>query len=115
MKQRMQDLKEQIKSGSERLKTIGAEWKALSKEEQQVYNAQAKGEAPAEGDAAPAAKKQGHVSGWNLYMKKRMQELKEQIKSGSERLKAIGAEWKVMTKEQQEVYNAQAKAAPADE
>jgi hypothetical protein len=42
MKDRMTALKEQIKSGSERLKTIGAEWKALTKEQQAEWNAKAK-------------------------------------------------------------------------
>ena len=51
-----------------------------------------------------------HVSGWNLYMKARMVELKEQIKSGSERLKTIGAEWKALPKEEQETWNTKAKA-----
>ena len=113
MKERMAALKDQIKSGSERLTAIGAEWKAMTKEQQAVYNTQAKG-TPVEGEmqaAAPAAagKKTGHVSGWNLYMKDRMAALKEQIKSGSERLKTIGAEWKAMTKEEQAVWNAKAK------
>ena len=112
MKDRMAGLKDQIKSGSERLTAIGAEWKALTKEEQGVWNAKAKGTPVAEGGAPAAApaKKQGHVSGWNLYMKDRMTALKEQIKSGSERLKTIGAEWKALTKEQQGVWNAKAKA-----
>lgn len=117
MKNRMATLKDQIKSGSERLKTIGAEWKTLTKEEQTVWNARAKG-VPVETGAgapapAPAGKKIGHVSGWNLYMKDRMAALKEEIKSGSERLKTIGTEWKAMTKEQQAEWNAKAKT-PVD-
>lgn len=113
MKDRMAALKDQIKSGSERLTAIGAEWKALTKEEQSVWNARAKGNTPVEiGEVAPVhapTKKQGHVSGWNLYMKDRMTALKEQIKSGSERLKTIGAEWKALTKEQQAEWNTKAK------
>ena len=114
MKVRKATLKDQIKSGSERLTAIGAEWKALSKEQQAEWNAKAKGTGVVgvvEGAPVPvpAGKKPGHVSGWNLFMKQRIQELKEQIKSGSERLKAIGVEWKALSKEQQAEWNAKAK------
>lgn len=49
------------------------------------------------------------LSGWNIYMKDRMTALKDQIKSGSERLKTIGTEWKALSKEQQAEWNAKAK------
>ena len=63
--------------------------------------------------AGPVVSGGKHISGWNLYMKDRMAALKDQIKSGSERLKTIGAEWKALTKEEQGVWNARAKA-PVD-
>ena len=116
MKQRMADLKEEVKSGSERLKRIGGEWKGLSKEDQEKWNAQARGQAPVQ-EGGKAAKGAGakHLSGWNLFMKQMMVELKEEVKSGSERLKRIGTEWKGLSKEKQEEWNARAKGEVADE
>jgi len=108
MKQRMADLKEEVKSSSERLKIIGPEWKLLSKEQQDEWKLEAKG-IPS-GESLPVSTGQKRrLSGWNLYVKQRMADLKEEVKSSSERLKIIGPEWKLLSKEQQDEWNLKAK------
>ena len=106
MREQMKVIKEQVKDGAERLRMIGASWKKLTPEQQEVYKAQAKAVSPPPKEKVAKA---GHLSGYNLFMKDRMAVLKEQIKDGKERLTAIGAEWKALPKEQQAVWNTKAK------
>lgn len=106
MREQMKVIKEQVKDGAERLRMIGASWKQLTPEQQAPYNTQAKAVSP-----PPKAKetRTGHLSGYNLFMRERMAVLKEQIKDGKDRLRAVAGEWKALQKTQQEEWKAKAK------
>jgi len=125
MKNQMAALKEEIPSGSDRLKQIGATWKTLTTEDKAVWNDQAKSGTVVDGSSttvppakAPTKKSSGEkrgVSGWTLYMKDQMAALKEQYPSGSDRLKAIGATWKTLSHEDKDVWNAKTTNGKTDE
>lgn len=106
MRDQMKVLKETVKDGSERLKMIGASWKILPEEEKGKYKEQAKAVSPPPKEKA----KSGHkLSGYNLFMMERMPALKEQIPVGTDRLKAVAAEWKALPQEKKDEWKAKAK------
>jgi len=111
MSEQMKVLKETIKPSTDRLKKIGANWKALPQGEKDVWNAQAKALAPVPELVVPIRK--GRISGYNIYMREQTKVLKEQVKDGKDRLKRIGASWKMLSKVEQGVWNTQAKAVLA--
>ena len=87
---------------------IVTEWHAMTEEDRKKWNLIAAGGNASTGSTTAAPKR---MSGWNLYMKKEMEARKGKItKGGPAPLKAIGAAWKALPKEEQEKWNAMAKA-----
>jgi hypothetical protein len=96
---------------SGRMTQIVDEWRAMSTEMKAEWSAKANESNP--GGPVVVAKKR--LSGWNLYMKTQMPLLKDQIKSGSDRLRYIGSQWKSLAKTEQERWNARAKGEVVDD
>ena len=55
------------------------------------------------------AKMANHLTGYNLFMSEQIKKYKE-VKSSTDRLKKVGADWKLLAQEEKDVWNAQAKA-----
>ena len=91
-------------------------WQNLSDEEKIEWKDKAKihNEGASEGLDKPAKKSGGgkrKPSGYNLFTKAKMVELKENVEIGAkDRLKEIGKQWKELTQEERDEWNVQAKA-----
>ena len=87
-----------------------AAWKALTKDEQNVYNAKAAASNAASG-AVSAPKGSKGLSGWQFYVKQNSKPVKAANPSLSSQdvMKKMGADWKALTKEQQVEWNTKAK------
>ena len=98
-------------------------WQNLTLDEKNEWNEKAK-EKNAQGNSSngdgmvvkKATKKKSEkgkrkMSGYNLFTRAKMAELKENIEiEAKDRLKEIGRQWKELTKEEQKEWNEQAKA-----
>ena len=104
MKEQMETLKGHKRPGSELMKEISVSWKALSTEDKAKYADKVVTTATT---TVPIKHK---MSGWNLYVKEQMPALKEQIKSGADRMKQVSADWKALGTDGQRAINDRAKA-----
>jgi hypothetical protein len=110
MKEKMPELKEANVAGNERMGKIGAMWKALSEDQQKIWNEKAKGstvevKAKAKANGETKTKK---LTGYNVFMKEKMAELKEANVPSAERMKKIGPMWKALSEADKKIWNEKA-------
>jgi hypothetical protein len=114
MKEKMAELKAENVPGKERMGKIGAMWKALSEDLHKNWNAKAKeivGESTAEAKVkvkASGTAKTKKLSGYNVFMKEKMAELKAENVPSNERMKKIGPMWKALSDAEKKIWNEKA-------
>lgn len=95
-------------AGTERMKEAGRRWKSLTETEKKEWNSKAVNVPTAGGKAVvPKEAKEKTVrkpSGYNLFMKKKMEELKQAGVPYDQRMTQIGAQWKAMSADQQKIW-----------
>jgi hypothetical protein len=120
----MRDLSIELKkdtsiSGADRMKIVASRWKDTTPDEKKVWqdkaSAQASAQAPAQAPVSsssrapkekPAAKPKSprKQSAYNLFMKSKMAELKDQGVPSKDRMKQIGPMWKELSDEQKKTW-----------
>jgi hypothetical protein len=99
--QQMTLLKGHKKSGGEMFKEIGASWKLLTPEQKSAY-----GETAVVTDVAPQKKR---YTGYNLYVKENMPLLKGEISDGTDRMKRVARDWKLLGADVKKTWSERAK------
>lgn len=99
-------------SGPERMKKVVAAWKSLTTEQKKDWSNQAAGSSTVVGTvstvSAPTTTKAARKpSGYNLFMKNKMPEVKASV-SADQRMSTIGAMWKALNETQKAAWKAAA-------
>jgi hypothetical protein len=105
-------------TGITRKTQISAAWKALSPQEKKDYvsdvsDNDSDSDSPAPVDVEVKSSKPKKLSGYNLYMREKMNSLKETSGSGTnskEKLKEVGVSWKNSSDDEKKEWNQKAKA-----
>lgn len=119
MKERMQQLKEiqPDVDSNHRMTQISDEWKKLSETEKESWKDKAKAlpieeiHIPIRIKKEPKEKKPHQISGYQLFVREKMSELKDSVPP-KERMTQIGGLWKGLSENDKEGYKTRASAIP---
>lgn len=116
MKDRMKQMKESDPTGdsNRRMTLISAEWKVLSDELKGEWKQKASDlpQEPIHLKVKKSATKKPHqLSGYQLFVREKMSEIKETVPP-KERMGQIAGQWKTYNQEQKDAYNIRASQIP---
>lgn len=117
MREKSAEFKAQNVPSGERMSKVGALWKTMSDSEKAEFKTKATnitaaaspiGSPPAKAAKAPK-KGSGQLTGYQLYMKEKMAELKSQNVPGGERMGKVAGMWKLLSDPEKKEWAAKAK------
>ena len=115
MKEKMAELKVQNVPSGQRMTQVSQMWKPLSEEDKAVWKAKANAllpltETQINQKKDPNAPKTKKLSGYNLFMKEKMAELKTQNVPSGQRMTQVSQMWKLVSEEEKATWKGQAAA-----
>jgi hypothetical protein len=104
-------------SGSERMKEVGLRWRALTPEQQNVWNDKAlelvppSSPKPASSSPPPQPEPRVHrvPTGYNLFLRDKMPDFKDRKVPAQQRMRQIGELWGKLTEQEKKEWNDKAK------
>lgn len=118
MKEKMAELKEQGVASGDRMGKVSTMWKTETAETKEAWKNKAKahngGVSPSDStvttasaaSAAPSEKKAKGLSGYQLFVQRKMTEVKEDKSvEAKDRMKKIGEKWKALSEAEKEQFN----------